>query len=77
VIRIGLAADEGTDPRLADAAQRADEVAIVIDATADRTLRPTAAVIGVGGILGHFTDLVILREVALAIALAQRAGGQE
>src|SRR3954447_5064011 len=77
MVRIGLAADKGADARFPDAAQGTDEVAIVIDAATDRPFRPTAAVIGVGGVLGHFADLMILRKVALAIALAQGAGGEE
>ncbi len=61
---------------LADAAERADEVAIGIHATADRALRAAAAVIAVAGVLRHFANLVLLR-IALAVTLTERAAGQE
>ena len=75
-VRIALAADEGAHTRLADAAEGADEIAILIHATTDRTRRAAATVIAVAGVLGDFTDLLILLEVALAITLAEPPVGK-
>src|SRR4051812_39342998 len=47
MVLIALAAAEGTDARLTDAAQGTDGIAVLIHATTNRTLCPTATMIGV------------------------------